>query len=428
MPSSRKASEARTRLTARGWSFLAAAAVLIVLAYGLRRPELLFLGCFSAAVPLLSLVLIRLQQPKLRARRTLTPLVVTAGRSTTVRVDVQNMAPRPMAAASWSDAIGWLPSGAVAGQLPALQSGVLRRREPRSQARLTYRFVPPRRGVFEVGPFTVTRADPFGLARSTQQVHRAEQVTVVPQTQVLPESGLTIAEAEGSARLVQYRSVGSDHDVTTRTYRAGDALRRVHWRASAHHGELMVRQEEQRSHSEASVLLDTRRSGYSDVSALHPLAIESDRFEWAIEFAGSLVVHLQRSGFVVHLHETAPVQLASVENTTRFLESLATVQLTPVPLRMEQVLGAAGQAGRAPGSMFAVLSDADDDIVDALASRRSSYELAVAFLVHPDDDAAVARLSRAGWTCVVVRPGDSPEAAWLAVVDGATRGGARIAS
>jgi len=82
----------------------------------------------------------------------------------------------------------------------------------------------------------------------------------------------------------------------------------VHWRASAHHGDLMVRQEEQRSHSEASILLDTRRSGYRDANSLHPLAAaESDRFEWAVGFAASLVVHLQHSGFLVHMHESADV-------------------------------------------------------------------------------------------------------------------------
>ena len=416
----------RTFLTQRGWAFLVVAGLLVFFAYALRRPELLFVGCFVAAVPLLSLVLIGMQRPKLDVRRTFAPPLLTSGRPTAVRLQVSNLAPRPFPVSGWTDAVGWLPKNPAAGQLGPLRSGLFRHREPLSATRVGYDLTPPRRGRFEVGPFTVTMTDPFGLACGTQRAGHAQTVTVVPQVQPLPESGLTIAEAEGSARLVQHRAVGSDHDVTTRAYRTGDALRRVHWRASAHHGDLMVRQEEQRSHSEASVLLDTRRSGYRDAESEHPLtAAESDRFEWAVEFTASLVVHLQHSGFLVHMHETAEQQLSAVENTTHFLESLATVQLSASALPMDAALANRSESGRTPGSMFAIVSDAGAELVDLLAARRSSYELAVAFLVMPDDDSSAVTLSRAGWTCVTVSAGDSAEDAWLAVVD---RGGVRRAS
>lgn len=416
----------RTRLTTRGWAFLSVAALLILLAYVLRRPELLFIGCFVAAVPLLALFLIGLQRPKLDVRRTFTPLVLTAGHPVWVRLQVNNLAPRPFPAATWTDAVGWLPGHGAAGRLGPLRSGLFRHREPLSSARLTYELTPPRRGQFEVGPFTTTMTDPFGLANGTQLAGHAQAITVVPEVQALPDSGLAIAEAEGSARLVQHRAVGGDHDITTRAYRTGDALRRVHWRASAHHGDLMVRQEEQRSHSEASILLDTRKSGYRDVDAIFPSSdAESERFEWAVEFTASLVVHLQHSGFLVHMHESAEPQLSSVENTTLFLESLATVALSTAPARMDSILAGGAAAGRTPGSMFAIISDADPELMEVLAARRSTYELAVAFLIMPDDASVSLPLSTAGWTCVIVRPGDSAEDAWLAVVD---REGGRRAS
>jgi uncharacterized protein (DUF58 family) len=416
----------RTRLTTRGRVFLVVAALLIVLAYALRRPELLFIGSFVAAIPLLSFFLIRLQRPNIDVRRTFTPLVLTAGHPVWVRLQVSNLAPRPFPAATWTDAVGWLPGTGVAGQLGPLRSGLFRHREPLSSAALTYELTPPRRGQFEVGPFTITMTDPFGLANGTQRAGHAQTITVVPEVQVLPDSGLAIAEAEGSARLVQHRAVGGDHDITTRAYRTGDALRRVHWRASAHHGDLMVRQEEQRSHSEASILLDTRKSGYRDVDAIFPTSdAESDRFDWAVNFTASLVVHLQHSGFLVHMNESAQQQLSSVENTTHFLESLATVSLSPTAVPMDTMLASRAESGRTPGSMFAIISDADPELMEALTARRSSYELAVAFLIMPDDASASLPLTTAGWTCVIVRPGDSAEDAWLAVVD---REGGRRAS
>src|SRR5690554_1031713 len=120
----------RNFLTARGWAFLGVAALLVIFAYSLRRPELLFVGCFVAAVPLLSLVLIGLQRPKLDVRRTFTPLLLTSGRTTAVRLQVTNLAPRPFPAARWTDAVGWLPRSPASGQLGPLRSGLFRHREP----------------------------------------------------------------------------------------------------------------------------------------------------------------------------------------------------------------------------------------------------------------------------------------------------------
>src|SRR5690554_4837787 len=159
----------RTFLTQRGWAFLAVAGLLVILAYALRRPELLFVGCFVAAVPLRSLVLIGLQRPNLDVRRTFTPLLLTTGRPTAVRLQVTNLAPRPFPVSTWTDAVGWLPKHPVAGQLGPLRSGRVRHREPLSATRLGYVLTPPRRSRFEVGPFTISMTDPFGLASGTQR-------------------------------------------------------------------------------------------------------------------------------------------------------------------------------------------------------------------------------------------------------------------
>ena len=418
----------RTRFTARGWAFLAVAAVLVVCAYRLGRTELLFIGAFIAAILLLSFLLVGLQRLRLNVRRTFSPTAVTAGMANTVTLEISNLSQRAMPATSWSDRCGWSPNSSAEGRIEALRGRVQRYREPRSSARLSYQLRPPRRGVFEVGPFTVTIIDPFGLARGTQIAHQAESVTVVPEVLALPDSGLAIAEADGSARLVQHRAIGGDHDISTRAYRTGDALRRVHWRASAHHGDLMVRQEEQRSHSEASILLDTRRAGYRDFEFLRTAEEpESEAFEWAVGFTAALVLHLQHNGFRVQMHESGPTQLTSVDHSAQFLESLAIAKLsTDAPQRPSAMLAGAGQRkGRAPGSIFAVLSDADDDTTDALIAARSGFDLAIAFFVMPVQHRAHEALERSGWTCVTVRPGDSAESAWLAVM---SRPGARFGS
>ena len=49
----------------------------------------------------------------------------------------------------------------------------------------------------------------------------------------------------------------------TREYRHGDPMRRVHWAATARHGQLMVRQEESVTTPEATIVLDSRLSAYA---------------------------------------------------------------------------------------------------------------------------------------------------------------------
>ena len=46
--------------------------------------------------------------------------------------------------------------------------------------------------------------------------------------------------------------------MSTREYRYGDDLRKVHWRATARTGQLMVRLEERPWRAQATLLLDTR--------------------------------------------------------------------------------------------------------------------------------------------------------------------------
>ena len=83
-----------------------------------------------------------------------------------------------------------------------------------------------------------------------------------------------------------------------REYRRGDDLRRVHWRSSAHAGELMVRREEQPWQSRATLYVDNRRSAHRGTGPASSL-------EHAVGIAASVAVHLVQRGFSVRL-VTAP--------------------------------------------------------------------------------------------------------------------------
>ena len=69
-------------------------------------------------------------------------------------------------------------------------------------------------------------------------------LVVVPRVLPLRAAGLTAGHGGGGEGARRSIAVHGEDDVSTREYRHGDDLRKVHWRATARTGELMVRLEE----------------------------------------------------------------------------------------------------------------------------------------------------------------------------------------
>ena len=104
--------------------------------------------------------------------------------------------------------------------------------------------VPPRRGVHDGVALEVSSAAPFGLLwwRKTVVVDLPRTLSVGPrlgQPLPLPRGG---EDATGGGRLDTAVQIGEPRGV--RPYRPGDQRRWVHWPATAHSGELMVREME----------------------------------------------------------------------------------------------------------------------------------------------------------------------------------------
>jgi hypothetical protein len=256
------------------------------------------------------------------------------------------------------------------------------------------------------------------MVNAVLAVGEADRLVVVPDVVELPPGGPTLADGEGTAQLVQRRITGNDDDLTTREYRPGDALRRVHWRASARHGELMVRQEEHRSHPDARIIVDTRQSGYPDAvpdpgDSWSPSA-HSEAFEWVVRMTASLGSHLESSGFRVLIEETAVPQVEPLgerwlggRRSEGFLTSLAAVRLVD---REQDAVGTSVVA-EPEGPVFALLSDPDEATVSWMLKRRRGGQAAIAFLMSPHPR-VLERLTKGGWQCVDVHEETDPGDAW----------------
>ncbi len=103
----------------------------------------------------------------------------------------------------------------------------------RQSARWMTRGTCQRRGVYTLGPLTVTMGDPFGLFRVQILHDYVDTFVIFPPLATLPPLVTPRGSARGSGR-VNRRSL----DLTTnassvRPYVPGDALNRIHWRSTA---------------------------------------------------------------------------------------------------------------------------------------------------------------------------------------------------
>ena len=408
-----------TGLTQRGWGLIVGAVVLLIAAYLLGNRELLVAACLLAGLVGLSLALVRLRSTTLGAARHFSHDIVSVGSPVTVAIDVSNDNVGRSAEATWQDTLPWNPGATPPARLPALPSA---RFSVRGVTRLEYVVHPPARGVVDIGPVLIERADPFGLTANRASLGAPRQLIVAPRVTSLVGSGFSLAGGDGSVRASRRNAAGNNDDLMTREYRRGDALRRVHWRATARHGDLMVRQEEESSFPTARVILDTRRSGYADAGG--------EAFEWALSMVASLGVHLVSSGFLLQLRETGPRQLVApteagggTGHDVDFLESLARASLASDHVAGER---AAATDAELRGPLFAVLSRPTSESLRWISSQRERNEQGVALVIDHEGAAAFDTLTRAGWHCIAVRPTDDPAEVWAAVLDENGGGGMQL--
>src|SRR5207248_1279111 len=122
---------------------------------------------------------------------------------------------------------------------------------------LAWTLRPRRRGVFQLPALRVSTCAPFGLARAAAPVAATpREVVVYPRWWALPH-GEPGAFAGDGATPERRQAQGSDF-FGTRPYRAGDSLRWVHWRSTARHGALVVREFEEPALPTLTVVLDSR--------------------------------------------------------------------------------------------------------------------------------------------------------------------------
>ncbi len=116
-----------------------------------------------------------------------------------------------------------------------------------------------RRGHFRIEPLHIRTGDPFGFFEAAATVGQGVSVVVYPRLEPIPTWRLPSAVLEGSHASPERTLQTTPLATSVRPYAPGDAMNRIHWKTTARHGELQVKEFDLEQTADAWIILDLQR-------------------------------------------------------------------------------------------------------------------------------------------------------------------------
>ncbi|WP_194396065.1 DUF58 domain-containing protein [Microbacterium atlanticum] len=404
-------------LTARGTGAVVLAIVCFIVANEASLSELMYFGILLLAAVAASVGALYVGRRTESVTRSLSPEVVSVGLEARVAVRVGVRSAVPTAPGIWRDTLPPGLRGKATGVFPALGSGLLGgERGGARSVDLVYTVTGARRGVHPLGPLTVRSSDPFGLARRTVLFGERTPVTVAPAVIDLAPL-VDYAGAAGGMLHTTNDQLGQGADnLVARPYASGDSMRRIHWRATAHRDELMVRQEEQESTPEASVVIDRAARRWSPEALQAPGT--DPGFEAAVSACVSAVARLVHDGYAVEVLDTeGTVLMERIDGGDMTSVDGLLVQLATLTARRDDELPRLPRlfAGVSTGPIVLVVGRLDASDAAAIGPVAHHSTLPILLATAPFG-AALDRAADHGWHVASIDPERDLAPAWANAV------------
>ncbi len=142
---------------------------------------------------------------------------------------------------------------------------------PRSERSWLIRTPLTRRGHFRVEPLQIRTGDPFGFFESSAAVGTGVNIVVYPRLEPLPQWKLPAANLDGSHAMRERTLQTTPLATTVRPWAPGDAFNRIHWKSTARHGDIQVKEFDLEQTADAWIILDldrTAQTGSGDESTV----------------------------------------------------------------------------------------------------------------------------------------------------------------
>ena len=220
------------------------------------------------------------------------------------------------------------------------------------------------RGQFLLGPWTLHSADPFGIFRVTVRYPVSEEIIIHPPILSELPIPLPAGQSTGRSRARERSWQATVNAASVRDYRPQDPYRWIHWRTSAHTGDLYVRQFDLDAAGPIWLLLDLQADAQVGSG---PEGTE----EQGVLLAASLAARA--------LHENRPIGLAAYGRHPhvippgqgegqqwRLLHALALVTADG-DTTLEQALGDPGRTAQRGSAVVIITPTAESEWLPALS-------------------------------------------------------------
>ncbi|MGB3186708.1 MAG: DUF58 domain-containing protein [Ornithinimicrobium sp.] len=420
-------------LTPRGAAFLILGLVTTLAGMVLGYPDTTRIGILLAVLPFLAMLTARRRSPQLAVNREVNPSRLAPDQPGTVVTSIQNVGPRRTPLYLGAERVDVHLGDRPRFVLPPLARGERRlvKFQLRSQTR----------GAYPLGPVSLRQRDPFGLTYVAVRLSSSTEVLVLPRVHDLAGPRRRATGRGNEGELPQMVALHGEDDVSIRSYRQGDELRRVHWPATAHRGELMVRQEDRPARRRAVLILDARQVAHG------PSRGTSMSFEYCVSALASVASVLLAQGYVIHLLTPQTLRegtAAAPMTQATALDVLARSVRVP-DSGFEAIAGVAHSFTAGGVLAVAAVVGRDADQLRQLAAIREHGSAAMAFLLDheaftggiPGRPAGAARgaslgsadpsaiLGEAGWSCARCGPETPIPDAWDTIQRGRFSAGQR---
>jgi len=268
----------------------AGALMVLVVALFFGLGALAFAMYVLLAMLVVSRLLARHWIENLSALRECSRLTAQIGDRVAVIVEIHNRSRLPI---PWVLLEDMLPRRPLAERPPRLS--VLGKRlklatlRGQGRATLRYQLQFNARGYYQLGPLILETGDLFGLHRRYRVATKPHFVLVYPR--VVPITGYDIASRRpiGEVRITHRLFEDPTRISGIREYQPGDALNRIHWRATARTLTLQSKTYDPSTVIGATLLVDFHRASY-------PPRHEPNRSELVVTCAASLALAISLSG------------------------------------------------------------------------------------------------------------------------------------
>ncbi len=235
-----------------------------------------------------------------------------------------------------------------------------------------------RRGLYTLGPTRLRCSDPFGIYTLTMNDQHASTILVTPPVLSLSRLKIPTGGVSGDERHRGGYIERNISDVGLRNYVPGDSLKHIHWRASAHFENLIVRQLETATTRDWWIVVDLENSAQAGSG-------ENSTMELCIVLAASLAMRglkeLRKVGLAMAGSQFVWLEPGSdPAKGWRIMRSLAVAQAGHQPLSDLLRQGRFGQA-----TTMILITPSIDPAWVATADRRRNGAGIMSLLVDPAD-------------------------------------------